>query len=90
MRQLITAIIIALAAVVFALQNAHPIQIKFAIWNLPQASLALVLLITLILGILVGLLFMTSSIYSRNKHISSLKKRVTELEDAATAAKSGN
>lgn len=88
MRQLITAIIIAIIAVIFALQNSDLIKINFFIWSIPETSLALVLLITLVLGILVGLLSLVSAIYRRNKTISSLKKRIGELENAASAVKS--
>jgi len=81
-------VIIAIAAVVFALQNAGPVTISFFMWDLPQASLALVLLITLIIGIIIGLLFLTSSVYRRNKTITTQKKRIEELENAAVAMKS--
>lgn len=80
MRQLIIAIVIALLAVIFALQNADPVTVKLFLWDLPNTSLALLLLITLVIGIVSGLLFMTSSVYNKNKIISTQKKRILELE----------
>ena len=80
MRQLIIAIIIALLAVIFALQNADPVTVKLFLWDLPNTSLALLLLITLVIGIVSSLLFMTSSVYNKNKIISTQKKRILELE----------
>lgn len=47
--QLIVAIIVAILAVVFALQNAVPITVSFLTWRF-ESSLALVLLITVALG----------------------------------------
>lgn len=80
MRQLIIALIIAVLAVVFALQNSDPVVVRLFYWDLGQASMALVLLITFIIGIITGLLMMALGIYKRNHIVSSQKKRITELE----------
>ncbi len=81
MRQLITAIIIALVTVVFALQNANPVTIKFFVWSVPDTSLSLVLIITLATGLIAGLLFAVPGNYRKNKTISELKRRVSDLEN---------
>jgi len=80
MRQLISALIIALAAIVFALQNSGPVNVKFFIWELSDASLALVLITTLIIGIVSGIFFLIPGILKRNKIIGELKKQISKIE----------
>jgi len=77
--QLVVAIIIAILAVVFALQNAVPIAVSFLTWRF-ESSLALVLLITVALGIIMSLLVSVPSKIKRMKLISSQKKKIQELE----------
>jgi uncharacterized integral membrane protein len=79
--QLIVAIIVAILAVVFALQNAVPITVSFLTWRF-ESSLALVLLIVLALGILMSLLVSVPSRVKRMKLISSQKKKIQELESS--------
>ena len=76
--QLIVAIIVAILAVVFALQNAVPIAVSFLIWRF-ESSLALVLLITLALGILMSLLVSVPSMIKTRKIISNQKKKIQKL-----------
>ena len=73
--QLIVAIIVAILAVVFALQNAVPITVSFLTWRF-ESSLALVLLIVLALGILMSLLVSVPSRVKRVKLIFSQKKKI--------------
>jgi len=87
MRQLIIAIIIAVLAVVFALQNSDPVVVRLFYWELGNASMALVLLFTFIIGIITGLLMMVTGIYKRNHIISSQKKRISELESRLSIIK---
>lgn len=77
--QLIVAIIIAILAVVFALQNAVPITVSFLPWRF-ESSLALVLLITLALGIMMSLLVSVPSVIKKMKIISNQKKKIQKLE----------
>lgn len=77
--QLIVAIVVAILAVVFALQNAVPITVSFLTQRF-ESSLALVLLITVALGILMSLLVSVPSMIKTRKMISSQKKRIQELE----------
>jgi uncharacterized integral membrane protein len=80
MRQLITGLIIAVAAVVFAMQNAEMVSIRIFFWDLPGTSMALILLITLVCGAITGMLFLTPGIYRKNKTIEAQKKRIGDLE----------
>ena len=79
--QLIVAIIVAILAVVFALQNAVPITVSFLTWRF-ESSLALVLLITLALGIIMSLLVSVPSMIKRKRMISGQKKKSRELESS--------
>ncbi len=81
MRQLIIALIIAILAVVFALQNSDLVVVRLFYWDLGNASMALVLLITFIIGIITGLLMMAMGIYKRNHIVSAQKKRIADLEN---------
>ena len=51
------ALILALLVTVFAVQNNQTITISFLFWSI-EGSLALVLMITLVLGIVIGVLLM--------------------------------
>ena len=79
--QLIVAIIVAILAVVFALQNAVPITVSILTWRF-ESSLALVLLITVALGVIMSLLVSVPSKIKRVKLISNQKKKIQELESS--------
>ena len=70
---LIIATILALALVVFALQNAGPVEIRFfgADVTLP---LAIVIFLTLTLGVMVGVLFSLPSLLKHRKNTKKLNK----------------
>ena len=78
---LIMAIVIAMLVVIFALQNAIPITVSFLTWKF-ESSLALVLLITIALGVLMSLLVSVPSKIKKMKMILNQKKRIQELESA--------
>ena len=77
---LIIALCIAISAVIFALQNSVPVTVSFLIWKF-ESSLALVLLISLGLGVLVSFLLSIPTMIKRNWSISNYKKRIQELEE---------
>ena len=76
---LIAALVIALVAVIFALQNTMTITISFLVWKI-TGSLSLVLLVTLAIGVVIGLLVLTPSAIKNSLAVSSHKKRVGSLE----------
>lgn len=80
---LILALMIAILVVVFALQNAVSITINALIWQF-QGSLALVLLLTLALGVIIGLLVSVPSLLNRNQEITRQKKQIAELQGSLT------
>ena len=79
MKQTIIGIIIAVIAVIFAIQNSVDVQIKFLKWNW-NCSLALLIIILLAAGIATGMLILAPTIYRKNSAISSSKKKIADLE----------
>ena len=80
-RSLIIGLISALLLVVFALKNSTQVQIDFIIGNPVKGSFSLILLVTLIIGIFVGLLLSYPSIQKFKKKISEDKKEITKLNN---------
>lgn len=76
---LILALVIAIAAIIFALQNAVPITVVLGVWQV-EGSLALVLLLTLAVGFLIGLLVSMPTIFKRSWRVSHSKKKIGDLE----------
>ena len=76
---LILALLIAVVAVIFALQNTLTVHIAFFTWNL-TGSLSLVLLVTLLIGILIGWLFAAPSLVKHTFRASGNRKRISALE----------
>ena len=85
---LIMAIVIAMLAVIFALQNAVPITVSFLIWKF-ESSLALILLITIALGVLMSLLVSIPSKIKKIKIILNQKKKIQKLESASETKNNG-
>jgi len=75
MKQLITAIVIALLAVIFALQNAVPVKVTLFLWDF-NLSLALLIVLLLIMGILAALLVVSKIIWNKNSQIKSLQRTI--------------
>jgi len=76
---IIIALLIAIVAVIFAVQNTSAVTVAFLFWSV-DSSLALVLLVTLLVGVLISVLTsLPGSIRSRWT-ISSQKKKLVTLE----------
>jgi len=76
---LILALLVAIAAVVFALQNIAPVTITFFLWQY-AGSLALILLLALGLGVLITILASIPAMLKRRMEITSQKKTIEHLE----------
>ena len=76
---IIAAMLIALLAVVFALQNTATVTVAFLVWTVP-GSQALVLLAALFAGIAICFLALLPSWVRHRWTIRSLSKQVTMLE----------
>lgn len=76
---LIFALVIAVIAVIFALQNTMVIPISFLAWKV-TGSLSLVLLVTLAIGAVIGLLVLAPSTIKHTLAASGHRKRIGTLE----------
>ena len=76
---IIIIVLVAVVAVIFALQNSVAITVTLFSWSI-SGSLSLFLIVTLAIGILLGILIMTPSIFKRHRAASGLKKQVAVLE----------
>ncbi len=76
---LIFGIIIAIGAVVFALQNNPPVIVTLALWTF-EGSLALVLLVSLGLGALIAGLLSSPAVIRGQWSMGRLRNRVGEVE----------
>ncbi len=85
---LIVALVVAIIAVIFALQNTTLVTISFFIWVIKDASLSLVLLVTVTIGVLIGLLVIAPSLIKNSLYISSQRKRIAAFEKESADQKS--
>ncbi len=76
---IIIALLIAILAVIFALQNAVMVSITFLVWNI-HGSLALVLLVTLAAGVVISLLASLPSLIRGRLTSRRQKKKLVALE----------
>ena len=76
----ILGVIIAILAILFAFQNATIIAISLGAWKFEE-SLAIVLLITLGLGIIISLLLSIPTIIKRGWINSRQQKKIADLEE---------
>ena len=76
---LISALVISVLAVIFALQNSMTVTISFLAWEV-TASLSLVILITLAIGALIGYLVLVPSVIKKSVAASNSRKRIGALE----------
>ncbi|MGD1919914.1 MAG: lipopolysaccharide assembly LapA domain-containing protein [Pleurocapsa sp.] len=75
----IIGLIMAILAILFAFQNAAVVAISFGIWKFEQ-SLAIILIVTLGLGIIISLLLSLPTILKRGWQNAKYKKKIVDLE----------
>lgn len=80
-RSLIISLLSALVLVVFALKNSAPVELDFIIGNKVQGSLSLILIITVIIGIFIGLLLSYPTIKRLKNKISENTAEITKLNN---------
>ncbi len=78
-RTLIFALIAAIILVVFTIQNAAIVDLKLWFWEV-KSSQALIILITLALGSIIGVLVSIPSRSKKKKEIEKLKKEIKTLK----------
>lgn len=77
---LILGLIVAVAAVVFALQNSTLVPVTFFIWQSPEKSLALLILAAVAIGLLIGLLAILPGSVRNRWRVSNLRKQADGLK----------
>ena len=83
---LFLALIIAVLAVFFALQNSDPVTVKFAVWEF-NSSLAFVLLLALLAGALISFLFSLPSNVRARWTIRQQRKKMNDNEASLAQVK---
>lgn len=78
---LVLALIFSMIAVIFALGNTDVVSVSFLTWSV-EGSLALILLVSIAIGILIGILLMTPGTIKRNLALASEKKKLKTAEKA--------
>jgi len=76
---LILALVFAIIAVIFALENTDVVTVSFLSMSI-EGSLALILLASVAIGILIGILLMTPGTIKRNLALSGEKKKLKTAE----------
>lgn len=86
---LLLGVVLGAGAIVFALQNNTIVALTFINWQF-QSSLAVVILLTLIIGFILGVLLSVPSILSRSFVIMGLKRQRKDLAKEADALRQQN
>ncbi len=84
---LILALIVAVAAVVFALQNTDPVTVSFFIWQFEDQPLALILLLALAAGVIIGLLTILPGAVRNKWRSAGQRKKIEGLEKSLQEAR---
>ncbi|MCF8335221.1 MAG: LapA family protein [Bacteroidales bacterium] len=79
-RSIILGLIIALILSVFAIYNAHDVKIDFFFGEPLEGPLSLILLITIIAGVVLGIIFSFPSINKQTRIIQRKNKEIEKLE----------
>jgi uncharacterized integral membrane protein len=74
-------VILIAVAVMFSVQNASPVALSFLAWHF-EASLAIVTLLTLVIGMIIGMAILSLSRLRR----SMRKKKELRAENAESAS----
>jgi len=80
---IVLALLIALAIVLFALQNSAIVTVSFLSFHY-NGSLALILVVVFTLGLLAGILISIPSLLRKNSDLREQKRRVKQLEESLT------
>ena len=79
-RSLIIGLLAALILTIFALQNDEMVSIYFFFGEPVKGSLSLILLITVIIGVILGIIFSLPSISKQTKIIQQKNREIDKLQ----------
>lgn len=82
---LILSLLVAIIAVVFAFQNPEQVDVEFLTFQSIPVPLALVIIVSLLVGVLLGSLGSLPSRLRSRGRVKTLEKRIAELETAPAA-----
>jgi len=85
---LFAALLVALVAVLFALQNVAPVTVAFLTWTF-SGSLAVVVILATLAGAVAALLALLPALIRGRVQRSRLQRQVAELESRVQALPSG-
>jgi uncharacterized integral membrane protein len=81
-RSLILALVGAILIVIFAIQNATNVEVlKLWFWEIQDSPLALIILITLAIGALLGIAVSIPNYRKKTKTIEQLRKKLKNCEE---------
>jgi putative membrane protein len=81
-RQLVVILILAILLVIFTLQNQEKVTLKVFFWTIRDIPVALLLVITILLGYLIPYLLLIPRIWKLKRELVSARKEKEELEEA--------
>jgi len=74
------------AATIFALQNRAPVEIRFMFWGVPEMPLALVILLSVLVGVIFASLSGAVRHWRLRSRVRQLEAQVTQLTVAQGGA----
>ena len=80
-RGLVTGLILGIILVIFALQNAISVSVKFLAWKIPEIPLVLLLLSAILIGVVLSALSSYPAKQRLKKENRRLTERIDELEE---------
>ena len=75
---LIIALFLIVLTVIFAIQNANPVQIKFMFWEM-NYSPAILIALAVLLGAVLGMLFSVPILRKKNLKIRELERAKEDM-----------
>ncbi len=84
---LIFTLLIAILAVVFAVQNVVTVPLQFLVWKY-ESPLAVLLMLSVLLGVLISTLFSLPALTRSKLEIRNQRKKLAELESGLNESKS--
>ena len=88
-RGLLTGIMFGVVMVIFALQNSVKVPVKFLWMKFAEVPLALILVISILIGVLITAVFSFIDKQRLRNRIKKLQARLKELEDYETGDETG-
>lgn len=79
--RLLTALVVALLIVIFALLNTQSVEISFGFWRF-SLPLVLVLIVSVLLGVLITVLMSTVATLRLKSELKESRKKIDEIKQA--------